>query len=239
MSPQKQIEAFAQSIYLAIKNRYYDDISGEDGQNYVAQVIDHTNMYIDELENIVNPADNMLVDWWFNREAGYTLGTATEGGASVSLPSGIDRLLTDEQRYVQIQQDGIVISNWAVVAPKNITNRTDRITEDMCAVVGNSLVFSRAFRDTEHNGTVVGDVVLKIPRLTANKVTVLTQVRPKQLLILGVAKNITLPDIVQGKLSPSYVQKYNDLLTGAIARSTASSVAMYAERENFSHVRGV
>lgn len=239
MSPTKQIEAFAQSIYLAIKNRYYDDIEGEDGQNYVAQIIDHTNMYVDELENIVNPSDGQLVDWWFNRTNGYELGTATEGGAGIVIPSEVDRLLVDESRYVQVSQDGAIISNWAVVAPKDITNRADRIVEDMCAVVGDSVVFSRAFRNTEATGDVIGDVVLKLPRISATNVKLLTQVRPKQLLILGVAKNITLPDIVQGKLSPSYVQKYNDLLTGAIARSTASSAGQMATRDTYGHIRGV
>jgi len=238
MSPTSQIEALAQSVYLTIKNRYYDDLSGEDGQNYVAQVIDHAGMYVDELENVVD-TDGQLVDWWFNRSTEYALGTATEGGASITIPSAVDRLITDEMRYVQIQQDGIVISNWAVVAPRDITNRDDRITEDMCAVVGTSLVFSRAFRDTEASGSIVGDVVLKIPRLSTVNAKLLTQVRPKQLLILGIAKNITLPDIVQGKLSPSFVQKYNDLLAGAIARSKASSVAAQAVRDDFSYIRGV
>lgn len=238
MSPEKQLEAFAQSIYLVIKNRYYDDISGSDGQTYIDQVIDHTNMYLDELENVVD-TNGQLVDWWFNRAAGYTLGTASEGSASVTTPTAIERLITDEERYVQISQDGIVISNWLVVAPKDITNRTDRFIEDACAQVGNSIIFSRAFRDTEQSGTITGDVVLKLPRLSKTNVKLLSQVKPAQLLKLGVAKNITLPDIVQGKLSPSYVQKYNDLLAGAIARSVQSSTASTAARDTFGHIGGV
>lgn len=238
MSPTKQIEALAQSVYLTIKNRYYDDLAGVDGQNYLAQIIDHAGMYVDELENVVD-TDGQLVDWWFNRSSDYTLGTAVEGAASVIMPTAIDRILTDEMRYVQVQQDGIVISNWAVVAPRDITNKADRIVEDMCSVVGTNLVFSRVFRDTEAAGTIVGDVVLKLPRLSATNAKLVTQVRPRQLLILGIAKNITLPDIVQGKLSPSFVQKYNDLLAGAIARSKASSIGAEVARDSFSHVRGV
>jgi hypothetical protein len=238
MSPTAQIEALAQSVYLTIKNRYYDDLAGDDGQVYVSQILDHASMYVDELENIVD-TDGQLVDWWFNRASDYTLGTATLGAASVTMPTAVDRLLTDEMRYVQIQQDGLTISNWAVVAPRDITNKSDRITEDMCAVVGTSLVFSRVFRDTEASGTIIGDVVLKLPRLSAVNVKLLTQVRPKQLLILGIAKNITLPDIVQGKLSPSFVQKYNDLLAGAIARSKASSIGAEVARDAFGHIGGV
>ncbi|MGI9028149.1 MAG: hypothetical protein ACR2FM_04925 [Candidatus Saccharimonadales bacterium] len=238
MSPTKQIEALAQSVYLTIKNRYYDDIESVDGQVYVSQIIDHAGMYVDELENIVD-TDGQLVDWWFNRSSEYALGTATQDAASITIPTAIDRLITDEMRYVQVQQDGIVISNWAVVAPRDITNKNDRITEDMCAVVGTNLLFSRPFRETEASGSIVGDVVLKLPRLSTVNAKLITQVRPKQLLILGIAKNITLPDIVQGKLSPSFIQKYNDLLAGAIARSKASSVANEAARDSFGYIRGV
>lgn len=238
MSPTAQLTAFAQSIHLTMKNRYFDDIEGEDGIVYVNQVIDWTNMYLDELENTVD-ASGQPVDWWFNRENGYALGTAVEGGASVDLPTAIDRLLVDELRYVQVLQDGAVISNWAVVQPKDIASKTDRITEDMCAVVGTTLVFSRAFKDTENGGSIVGDVVLKTPRLSLINVKVLSQVRPKLLLQLGVAKNATLPDIVQGGLTPSFSQKYDALLAGAIARSVASSVSSLAGRDNYSHIRGL
>lgn len=238
MSPTDQLNAFANSIYLTIKNRYFDEIESEDGQLYVSQVMDWTNMFVDELKNEID-SSGQVVDWWFLRESNYELGTATEGEASISTPKAIDRLLTDEMRYVQILQDGIVISNWAVVHPKDISSKTDRIREDMCAVVGSNIVFSRAFKDTEEGGTIQGDVVLDLPLLTANNVKLLTLVKPKLLLILGVAKNSTLPDIVQGGLSPSYSQKFDALLAGAVARSNASSVAATAVRENFSHIRGV
>lgn len=239
MGPEAQIEAFAQSIYLTIKNRYFDEITGEDGQVFVAQVIDWTNMFVDELETEVDTSGR-LVDWWFARDSDHALGTAVTGAASVSVPTDTDRLITDEMRYVQIQQDGTTISNWAVVHPSDITNRRDRITEDMCAVVGTNIVFSRVFKDTENNGSIIGDVQLKLPRLSRTNIKLLGIVKPGLLLKLGVAKNATLPDIVQGGLSPSYVQKFQDLLTGAIARSAASSVARKAARDNYSgSVRGV
>lgn len=238
MSPQAQLEAFAQKVHLTIKNRYFDDITSEDGVVFVAQVIDWTNMFLDELENEVG-TDGSIVDWYFSREAEYTLGTATLGGASTSVPSAIDHLITDENRYVQVKQGDSVVSNWLVVHPGDISSKTDRITEDMCAVVGTNLVFSRAFKDTESTGTIVGDVILKLPRLSSVNVKALATVRPQQLLILGVAKNATLPDIVQGGLSPSYVQKFNDLLTGAIARSTASSISSLATRDSYGGISGV
>lgn len=238
MSPTAKLEAFAQSIHLVTKNRYFDDITGEDGLVFTSQVIDWTNMYLDELENTLDTS-GQLVDWWFNRSNAYALGTATEGEASVITPTAVDHLMADELRYVQISQDGLVISNWAVVQPKDITNKNDRIVQDMCAIVGANIVFSRAFRDTENNGEITGDVALKLPRLTRTNVKVLDQVRPNLLLKLGVAKNATLPDIVQGGLSPSFAQKYDTLLTGAIARSVASSIAATAARDNYSGIGGV
>ena len=238
MSPTAQLQAFAQSIYLAKKGRYFDDISGTDGQEYVNQVIDWTNMFVDELEDTLDPSGE-IVDWWFARENGYELGTATQGEAIIDLPSEINRLITDELRYVQITQDGTVVSNWAVVQPGDITNNTNRITEDMCAVVGESLVFSRVFRDTEEAGTIIGDVSLSLPRLTSTNVKLLTLVKPKLLLKLGVVKNSILPDIVQGGLTPSFSQKYDTLLAGAITRSMATSTARKATRDNYSGIGGV
>lgn len=238
MSPTKQLEAFAQSVYLTIKNRYFDDITGDDGQVFISQIIDWTNMFLDELEYEMAP-DGKVVDWWFSRQSAFELGTASTGAASIDIPNTVDRLLTDEQRYVQILQDGTSVSNWAVVNPSDISSKTDRITEDMCCVVGTSIVFSRAFRDTEDSGTIVGDVSIILPRLSATNVKLFNIVKPKQLLILGVAKNATLPDIVQGGLSPSYVQKFNDLLQGAIARSIASSISAKVARDDYSGVGGI
>lgn len=249
MSPNKQLENFANLIYLTIKNRYYDDIAGEDGQTFTRQAVDWTNSFLDELENAVHPNDGKLVDWWFMRENQAELGTAEVGSNVVALPSSVDRLLTDENRYVQITVNDIVISQWQVVQPGDINNKRNGIAQpDRCAVVGTDLVFSRVFKDTENDGTVTGDVVNALPRLAytldgftvkATNVQALSLVKPKQLLVLGVAKNATLPDIVQGGLSPSYVQKFNDLLTGAMTRSRATSVAKTAPRDSFNGVGGV
>lgn len=238
MSPTAQLQAFAQSVYLVTKGRYFDDITSDDGVTFVDQTIDWTNQYIDELENELD-ASGQPLDWKWVRVGGFTLGTASEGDASIDTPSGINNLLTGENRYVQILQDGSVVSNWAVVAPDQITNKADRVVEDMCTLVGTTIVFSRAFLDYEDGGTIIGDVTTPFPRLSLTNVKVLSLVKPKQLLILGVAKNVTLPDIVQGGLSPSYVQKYNDLLQNAIARNQAGSISEVAQRDNYSFIGGV
>lgn len=247
-SPTDDLTAFAQDVYLLVKGRDFDDIAGEDGQIFLARMARWANMFIDELENEVG-TNGKLVDWWFARSNDFSLGTAVLGDASISLPSSVSRLTADEQRQVQIKQDSSVISNWAVVRPKDISSKTDRITEDMCAVVGGNLVFSRVFNEFESTGNIVADVILKLPRigynvpasgtLVATNVKILSMVVPALLLKLGVAKNVTLPDIVQGKLSPSYTQKFKELLEGAIARSEATSVAAVTARDNYSNIRSV
>lgn len=238
MSPIAQLRAFAQSIYLIIKNRYFDDIEGADGVVFVNQIIDWANMFVDELEGETKP-DGAPINWKWARELGYELGTASTGTSSIDAPTEILELLTDQQRYVQILQDGTAVSNWAVVEPSQISSRTDRITEDMAAFVGSTIAFSRAFKDTEEGGTIVGDVQLSLPRLSLTNVKLLNTVKPALLLKLGVAKNTTLPDIVQGGLSPSYAQKYKDLLDGAIARNEATSRGDVVVQENLNSVRGV
>lgn len=239
----EQLQAFTQSVYLVIKGRYFDDITGDDGTTLIAQTIDWTNMFLDEIEAEVNTS-GQPVNWTWSRQLGATLGKARSGKASIDFDSDFDGLIAEPGRYVQVLQDGTAISNFAVVTPDQITDKADRVTEDMVALVGDGsgdmiLVFSRVFSDAEDGGTIVGDVTAPLTRLSLTNIDVLSQVKPKSLLILGVAKNATLPDIVQGGLSPSYVQKYGDLLKNAIAKNEASSRADIVSRDDFGFVSGV
>lgn len=239
MSPTEQITAFAQSIYLVIKNRYFDDIESEDGQTYISQVIDWTNQYLDELENITDQNGN-VVNWNWSREVNYELGQVSEGDSTLTFSSNVMSLIPDQHRAVELVVDDEVVSRWALVTPEQIHSNPLGNTENLAAVSGgNILQFSRAIREDEDGAMVRCDALLSLPRLSTTNVRVLRMVKPKQLLVLGVAKNATLPDIVQGGLSPSYVQKYNDLLIAAIARNSLSSRSDTVKRENFSHIGGV
>lgn len=248
MSPTDQFQAFANKVYMLIKNRRYDDFTSDDGQTFLEMMVDWANMFIDELELELNP-DGTPIDWIWVQQLAQTLGTATTGAASVAFDTkNYNNLIAGENRYVQILQDSTPVANFAVVAPGDISNISDRVTEDMCTLVGGNIVFSRPFRDTENNGTIVGDVTGYIPRFTystangkfvATNIKALSVIKPQTLLTLGVAKNESLPDIVQGKLSPSYVQKFNDMLANAIARSNASSRSGTVQRDNFSFISGV
>lgn len=241
MAAIDDLRAYTNKVYLVIKGRYFDDLTSDDGVTLVNQTIDWTNMFIDEFENETGP-DGQPIDWKFARSNGEQLGKARLGKASIDFDTDFNNLVTEQNRYVQILQDDSVVSNWAVVAPDQISSKSDRIVEDMVALVGTTLVFSRAFLDYEDGGTIIGDVTLPIPRLSLTNVDVLTgetAVKPQQLLILGSAKNASLPDIVQGGLSPSYVQRYNDLLNNAKARNSAGSIGDTAARDNLGFISGV
>lgn len=238
MTPQQRIENFAQSVYLATHNRYFDDIAGEDGQTYINQIIDFTNQYLDELEGETD-TDNQPMNWSFMREFDYPLGSvASATSQSFDLDDDVLRLVTDETRPLVLLSDAAIISTFEVVDPNQIT-RSNRSTQDRATIIKRRLVFSRAFKDYEVGATINADVITSLPRLTASDASLFDVVKPHQLLILGVAKNSTLPDIVQGGLSPSYVQRYSELLTQAKAQNDASSVSDLMVREDLSHIGGI
>lgn len=231
------LTAFAQSVYLAIKNRYFDDIAGADGQDYIAQVIDWTNQYLDEFETIVD-SFSQPVPWNFMRTNSLPLGSAATGITAIDLPDGILHLIATPKRPVTITVAGKVVSSWTLVRP----NQFDATSTNRYATqVGDALYFNQPLVDAENGGTIAADVTSSLTRIDSVDTddTVLTLVKPRQLLVLGVAKNSSLPDIVQGGLSPSFVQKYNDLLTSAILFNNASATADMADREDFSFISGV
>lgn len=234
MTPQERLEAFAQSVYLTKNNRYYDDITGEDGQSYVAQTIDWANLLVDELER--------EADWNCVRDNDHDFGVIATPTSTFALPATIRKLVVDADRPLVIMQDGSIVSTWEVVDPNQITRRTPYpSTAQRVTVVKRSIVFSRPLDDTEVGGTVIADAIEYLPRLVGGvtpNVDLFDTFEPYQLLVLGVAKNATLPDIVQGGLSPSYVQKYNDLLDKSVMENDASSTADEVVRDDYGYIGG-
>lgn len=238
-APIDQLRAFAQRVYLVLKGRYYDGITDEDGVEFVNQVIDWTNMYIDELTTEVD-TEGQPVNWKFLRSIGLALATASEGVDTIEITAtDVDDLITDENRYVQITVNGTVVSNWAVVSPDQIHSIAGSTTEDRVAKVGNNLRFNRLLKDTEAGGSITGDVTIVMKPLSTTNVSILNTVKPQLLLVLGVAKNATLPDIVQGELSPAYTQKYKNLIDNAMVKNGRTTRSDELSREDLGSVGGV
>lgn len=256
-SPTAQLQAFAQSVYMMIKNRYYDDLTSTDGQTFLNMVVDWLNMFIDELEYEVN-SDGEPIDWIWVRQPKVQLGTAvyTDGKTLPNIPwdsTTYNNLCAGGDRFVQIldpTDNTKVLANFTVVAPDEMSNDDRRNRFDMCTLVNGVIGFSRPFRDYENNGLIIGDVTTYLPRVTtvtsatngqlvATNVDIFSTVKPLTLLKLGTVKNAILPDIVMGGLNPSYTQKFNDLLTNAINHSSRSAVAPTVEYDDFQMVQGV
>jgi hypothetical protein len=227
----EQVQAFAQSVYLAKNNRYFDDITSDDGVEFVNQTMDWANQFAEELE--------LETDWNYLRQTGYSLGTVSTATQTIEMPSDVRKLVVDEYRPLQILQDGTSVSDWDVVPPSLITDPNNLSTRNRVTVVNNTIVFSRSLNENELGGIISADVIGFMPKLSLTDISLLTTIKPKQLLILGVAKNSTLPDIVQGGLSPSLVQKYNDLLDKAIAENDATAAAATAPRDDYGYIGGI
>jgi hypothetical protein len=231
MSAIDDITKLAQSIYLAGNNRY-KDVTGTELTNWLAQIIDWVNQFTPELE--------LEADWNYLRENSSLIATISDPDTqSYAIPPTVRKVVISPYRDATISFDGAVVSTFSMVAPDQITNPADPSTVDRATVINGKLVLSRPLKDTEVGGDLCADVIKKMPVLTTSDVTLLTTVKPYQLLVLGVAKNITLPDIIQGGISPSLTQKYADLLQKAVAENNATAEAYDTPGEDFSFIRGV
>ena len=231
MAAIDDITALAQSIYLA-KNSRYNDVEGAELTEFLEQTVDWVNQYTQELE--------LEAEWQYLRTNNNLIGTIADVDVvTYPLPAGVRTVVTSPYRDVTITQGGIVISTFAMVNPNQIYNPTDPDTQDRATVINNSLVLSRTLTDVELGGEIHADTIAYMPQLAIDDSALIDLVKPKQLLVLGVAKNATLPDIVQGGISPSLTQKYNDLLQKAIAINGATSEALEVPMENLNWIRGV
>jgi len=231
MTNEQKLEALAQSIYLA-KNNRYNDVDGSDLTDFVNQTIDWVNQWVDELE--------AEADWNYVRVNDQSLGTVSAAAQQqFTLPATVNHLVFSPYRDVKLSYDGAIIATFALVAPSQIADPTDPETHDRATVIGNKLIFSRPFTPYEVGATVSADVINYIPRLSTSDTTLIDLIKPAALVILGVAKNATLPDVVQGGISPSLTQKYNDLLQKAVADNNISTDSSDAPHEDFSFINGV
>lgn len=232
MAYPAKITSFAQSVYLTVKNRYLDTIEDTDGQIYIAQVIDWLNGLLDEIETTTDAMGNPVY-WNFLRTPDFEFGSAALDESTVDVDDDVLNVITSVTRPIKIVKDGVTVSKWIVVNPNQLGAEPQK---DTVAKVGGTLYFSRVFNSNEDGGTIQGDVIESAPRATETNFEVLDIVKPKQLLVLGVAKNSVLPDIVQGGLTPSFVQKYNDLLQSSILFNSVTADSDYIDRDDYSYI---
>lgn len=242
MTPQQRMDQFVNDVYLTRFNRFPDSLIDTDGLVEVNKTYRFTNMFLDELERETDSSGRPM-DWNFARRNDVDLGVIlTANTPTFVLPAGVRRIVVDWNRPVAIQQAGVTVNHFDVVDPGQITRRDDMTTADRVTVPKSTLIFSRPFNSYEIGGHVVADVIDAFPRLDTSNPTLsatLLDIIPYELLVLGVAKNATLPDIIQGSLSPSFVQKYSDLLDGIKMESANSSVSDDASREDLSYIGGI
>lgn len=241
MTDEEQLQNFTQQVNLTVNNRRLDSVTDTDGLEAIAQTVMWCNLFLDELEMERNP-DGTPCNWNFLRENDKEIGTISAEDDTFDLPDDALRLVSEEERPLIIMQDGAIVSVWDVVDPDQITNRRYATARDQrVTYVNQKIVFSRPLNETEIGGTIYADVMNPFPRLsdsTPIDVDLFDLPIPRQLLVLGTAKNSSLPNIVKGGLSPSYAQKYGDLLDGLKMSNGQSSVADEAVTDDFSTIGG-
>lgn len=232
MAAIDDITAVAQSIYLAKNGRYNDVEDGTELTEFLEQTVDWINQFRQELE--------LEAEWNYLRTNRNLIATISDVDIQTyPLPTDVRTVVTSPYRDVVIENDGTVISTFTMVNPNQISNPADPYTGDRATVINGNLILSRKLKETELGGELRADTIAYMPLLTMDDSTLLTLVKPQQLIVLGVAKNATLPDIVQGGISPSLTQKYNDLLQKAVGANNATAEALEVPTENFNFVRGV
>lgn len=231
MTVTEELTALAQSIYLVMYNRY-NDVEGQELTDFVAKTVDWVNQFTPELE--------LEAEWNYLRTNGNLIATIYDPTVqSYDLPDTVRTAVFSPYRDVTISFDGAVVSTFTMVSPSNIADPTNPDPQDRATVINRKLVLSRPLRESEVGGELRCDTINFMPQLTTDDTELLSLVQPKQLIVLGVAKNSTLPDIVQGGISPSIAQKYGDLLKKAVANNNETAMAMDAPREDLSFIRGI
>ncbi len=236
MTPQQKLDKFVQDVNRTAFGGALSSLTDTDGLESVENTKAHLDMFLDELE-METDENGEPVDWDFSRNYDVTVGTVATANQVFPLPTGVRKLVVDEDRPVTLSYSGSIVAHFDVVDADQITKREGMTSEDRVTKVRTNLIFSRQFRAVEIGATVIADTISSLPRLADDATyAVLDQVKPYQLLVLGVAKNMTLPDIIQGGLSPSFVQKYADLLDKAKAENRSTSVGDMMVYEDLSGI---
>lgn len=230
MATNARVIDFVKQVVLA-QTGSADISTGATQDQIIEEVIMWTNQFLPELET--------ETDWNFSRANDVKLATATNASSYTLSDDDIRKLVANEYRPICIRQDGSVVATFKVVNPNNLADPSDYSTDDRAMLANGTLILSRPLTSYEAGGDITGDVIYKLPPLTANDPTLLDTVIPAQLLVLGVVKNRVLPDQVQGSTTPSFVQKYNALLDQCKKENGATSAVFAQPSDNLSFIGGV
>lgn len=232
MTDEQKIENLAQQIYVA-RNNEKNSVVGSERTDWLDTTVMWVNQFLPELEK--------EADWNWSRENDHSIGLAVHGPSpqTIALSQDIRKLAVDDDRPVYLVKNGQVIATFDMVTPSLIKDVKNRQNEDRATVIGRKLVFSRPFTGSEDGADILVDVIKRLPALAMNNTDVLDIVDPLQLIVLGVLKNQTLPDIVQGGLSPSFAQKYADLLDAIKFENSDSTQTETVSGDDLGYIQGV
>jgi hypothetical protein len=231
MAAIDNITSLAQDTYYTINGVENDD-EGDDLTQFQNDFIRGFNLWKDEFE---------LETYWIKlRVNDYTLATITNTTTtSFTLPDEYRTPVINQNRYLKFVNDGIVLAKFKMVEPNQVRVDDSWDSPDRATFIGRNIVLSRAPKSTEVGSTIVLDVVEWMPNLTRNDDSAIELLPNKQLAVLGVAKNISLANVVKTSLSPSFTQKYNNELQKAIAQNNLTTEIDEMQRDNYGHITGI
>lgn len=226
------ITSLAQDVYTTINGVENDD-TGDDLTQFQNDFIRAFNLWKDEFETEAY--------WAKLRVDDYTLATiANTTTYSFTLPDDYRTPVINQNKWLKVVlSDGTVISKFKMVDPNQRQVDDSWEHPDRAAFVGRNVVLSRAPKDTEVGATLVLDVVEYLPPLTRTDDDAIALLPNKQLAVLGVAKNISLANVVKIALSPSFAQKYNNELQKAKAENDLSTEIDDMQRDNYGYINGI
>lgn len=230
MTNDERIEDLAQQIYLT-RHNIRNDVTGDELTEFKENTVIQVNQYLAELDKETY--------WNWVRTNDYLVDTAAEDDTSFTLAADIRTIVRNPDRPLYFVKDGAVVSTWDVVSPNMLKNAKTTENPNRVTLIGKTLKLSRPVNEREDGASVYCDIVEYLPHLSEDDVSVLDLVDPVELIVLGVAKNQVLPDIVQGGLTPSYTVKYADLLNGAKAENDGSAIPEDADGDNYNYINGV
>lgn len=220
MTPIEVINKLAQDSYFTINGSENDDVD-EDKVTFENNYIRAFNLWKDEYETETY--------WNVARENGYVLGTINNTVDYVfDLPAEYRTPVFDVNKELIFTNDGVVVARFAMVDPNQRVYDRDIYHADRATFIespsgGGKIILSRAPREHELGAVATLDVVKKFPEMTRDNVDVVSWIANKQLITLGVSKNVSLSDVTKVSLSPSFAQKYANELNKAININNATT----------------